>query len=99
MRQRTLPGGLRQKTLQRVLKRICRPFRPTGRTDAVAAGGVTQLLFERYKSVGGESGESGESDKKSSRGIWGNLTGESGSLHGESEGESGESGKNASRGI
>ena len=41
------PAVLRQKTLQRVLKRICRSFRPTGRADAVAAGGVTQLLFER----------------------------------------------------
>ena len=45
--QRTLLGGLRQKEIQRVLKRICRSFRPTGRADAVAAGGVTQLLFER----------------------------------------------------
>ena len=45
-------GGLQQKTLPRVLKHICRPFRPTGRTDAVADSGVTQLLFERYKSGG-----------------------------------------------
>ena len=45
--QRTLLGGLRQKEIQRVLKRTCRSFRPTGRADAVAAGGVTQLLFER----------------------------------------------------
>ena len=40
-------GGLRQEEIQRVLKRTCRSFRPTGRADAVAAGGVTQLLFER----------------------------------------------------
>ena len=50
--QRTLLGGLRQKEIQRVLKRICRSFRPTGRADAVAPSGVTQLLFERYKSGG-----------------------------------------------